>query len=118
MTAHALGERDVAHQLYELIAPYRSHNCVTAGVAFFGNAEHMLGLLAETMDDEATAATHLHRALSRYEEWNAPAYAAVARADLGRVLDNDHHIEASVRVARELGLGVILRRGAGAGEHS
>jgi transcriptional regulator with XRE-family HTH domain len=111
MSAHALGERDIARELYGLVAPYRAHNCVTAGVAFFGNAEHMLGLLAETLGDDPDAVTHLHRALSRYEEWDAPAYAAVARADLGRVLDNDRQIEASLRVARELGLGVILRRG-------
>ncbi len=111
MSAHALGERDIARELYELIAPYSTHNCVSAGVAFFGNAEHMLGLLAETLGHDADAATHLGRALSRYEDWHALAYAAVARGDLDRILHDSRRIEASGRVAQTRALGATPRQG-------
>lgn len=86
LATRLLEDRLRAQALYELILPYRDHNCIAAGVAFFGNAEHVLGILADVSGEAEVARAHLRSGLLRYEEWQAAPFATLARHDLGMLM--------------------------------
>ena len=86
IAARVIKDQGAADELYRQILPYRSHNCVSAGVAFFGNADHVLGLLAATLGDVGLADDHLRAGILRYDEWSAAPFGAFCRRDLGLLL--------------------------------
>ncbi len=112
-------DQRLAKALYEQILPYRAHNCVSAGVAFFGNAEHFLGLLADASGAVESAQRHLQAGINRYDEWNAVPFAALCRGDLGLLMlrgDGESQAEGhrllgqSLLVANRLGMASLATR--------
>jgi DNA-binding SARP family transcriptional activator len=86
IATHRLEDARIAETLYQWVLPYRDHNCVSAGVGFFGNAEHTLGLLADASGELVCARGHFEAGLRRYLEWDAAPFAALCRRDLARVM--------------------------------
>ncbi len=79
--AHALGAREQAATLYEMLLPYRDRFIVTSRVlTFMGSVEYPLGLLALTTGALDEAAMHLTRARDAHVALDAPLL--TARADL------------------------------------
>jgi hypothetical protein len=74
-------DRDLATSLYDLLAPHREVMLVQRGP--IGRA---VGRLAHALGRDAQAAAQLRAAVDLCERMAAPAFAAIARHDLGRVL--------------------------------
>jgi DNA-binding SARP family transcriptional activator/tetratricopeptide (TPR) repeat protein len=117
IAAHLLRDEVVAKELYQEVCRYREHNCVSAGIAFFGNAEHVLGLLSEVSGELERAEDHLQSAIRRYDEWNAVPFAALCRRDLGLILlrgdeqsrsEGRRLLEKSLLDAERLGMASLL----------
>ena len=87
--AVALGDRAVAPQLYDLLAPF-GHLVATAGPpAVLGSVSHPLGNLARTLGDYERAETHLRRAQLVHERLDAPYPRAVTDIDYAVLLLDD-----------------------------
>jgi tetratricopeptide (TPR) repeat protein len=82
--ASAVGDRERAALVYDLLAPYADRWAVFGiAIACMGAVDHSLGLLASTLGRHEDAALHLDRALAAYVRTGAAvlqARAQVARA--------------------------------------
>lgn len=83
--AHAVGDREAARRLYDDLSPYNGQllvnllNFIPASTAF------TLGLLAETLDDQARALAHYSDALAFEEQCGAEPLAARTRQAIARI---------------------------------
>jgi DNA-binding SARP family transcriptional activator len=70
-----LGDAEHAPGLYAALTPY-AHRCVViAYSSCWGPVDHFLAMLAETTGDRARAEQHVHAALARAREMDAPLLA-------------------------------------------
>lgn len=87
-TAHLVGAREHARQLYERLAPHADLILVIALNAVIGGPLHrLLGLLALTTGAHDAAIAHLEAAIRRCEEIGAKLELARSRAALARALE-------------------------------
>lgn len=85
-TCSLIGDRDRAHLLYELLAPYRDRNVQVTQAAFWGSAHRFLGLLASTMSRPGLAAEHFESAIAGNEAAGCPMAAGLVRRDYAEML--------------------------------
>ena len=82
-TAAALGDRDGARVLENLLEPYADRhvvlNCFGGGGAYWGPVAHHLGRLEATLGHGAEARAHLERAVEACEAMGAVAFAPRSR---------------------------------------
>lgn len=83
--AHATGDRDAARRLRDATAPYAGQLLLYQLSFVATSADHVLGLLAETLGERDRAAEHYAAALALEERSGAAALAARTRAALARL---------------------------------
>jgi tetratricopeptide (TPR) repeat protein len=85
--AHHLGERSWAAALYPQLAPFAARVVVVGPqAACYGSAARHLGLLAETLGNDAEAAAHYEAALETNGRIASRPWVAYTRYDYGRLL--------------------------------
>ncbi len=91
-TAATLGDRERAHTLVRLLAPYRDRhvvlNCFGGGGAYWGPVAHHLGRLEALLGRPKQASELLQRAIGAAETLGAFAFATTSRETLS-ALDSD-----------------------------
>lgn len=113
-TAARSGNKALASQLYETLAPLSGRNARMGLVSFLGAVDHHLGSLAVVLDRPDVAITHFTEALERHRSMQARPWIALTAAELARVLRTtgaDGHedlAEEARRIATELGLLLVL----------
>jgi uncharacterized protein HemY len=78
-----LGDRDRAAHLEQRLRPFASHR-VAVSFHYLGSVHRYLGALASTRSGWDDAIAHLEQAVASEESFAAPAFATLARAELGR----------------------------------
>ena len=88
MACSALGDRDRAARLYELLLPYADRNVLVARLPLgtLGSAAQYLGLLAASLSRWDEAAAHFTAAVRAHEGMGAAPLAAGSRAGLAQAL--------------------------------
>ncbi len=74
-----------AREIYELLLPYADRLIVNSNTTCYGSVELTLGSLAAIMQ-EASAESHIRRAIERHRQIDAPVFVARARERLGTLL--------------------------------
>jgi tetratricopeptide (TPR) repeat protein len=102
--AVALGDRDRAARLYELLLPYGAGNVVIGLAAVcLGAAARFLGGLAATVGDETAAAAHFEHALQVNTSLKTPLYLAHTRLDYANLLGPGKRAEDLIDAAKRTG---------------
>ena len=83
--AHAVGDRDAARRLYDDLSPYNGQMLVNLVNFIPASTAFTLGLLAETLDDQARALAHYTNALAFEEQCGAEPLAARTRQAITRI---------------------------------
>jgi class 3 adenylate cyclase/tetratricopeptide (TPR) repeat protein len=105
--AAGLGESDALTVLYDELLPFR-HLTVHGGVAFYGSAEHHLGVAAAALGRADEALQHLEQAIATHERLGARFFLGLSHAELARLLrarnsaGDQERAVASESLAREL----------------
>jgi DNA-binding SARP family transcriptional activator len=76
-----LDDAERAERFYPLLLPYRGHICTAGQSAFFGSAEHHLGLLAATAGRRDEAIAHLDRAEEHHLEFGAVPFVQMSQSE-------------------------------------
>ena len=116
IVCHALGDRDRAARLYELLLPYADRNVLAARLPLgtTGSASYHLGLLAATLGRAEDAVAHLEAAIRAHERLGSPpllarsrhqyAQALLARGRPGDRQRAQEHLDWAKAEARRLGI--------------
>lgn len=101
--ASAVGDRDGAEELYDLLLPRRHHFTLLAVTTVWcGPVATRLGCLARTLGRDQEAAQHFDWAIQRCDAIEAPAWAARARVERARML-----LAAGAGADRQLAVGLL-----------
>ena len=85
--ASAIAHEEVASLVYPLLAPLAGTNVMIGhGVACYGAADRYLGMLAATLGDTDSAASHFEAALQHNREMGASTWLAHTAYEYGRML--------------------------------
>ncbi|HVY10797.1 MAG TPA: AAA family ATPase [Mycobacteriales bacterium] len=87
VAAAAVGDLDVAAQLYDQLSPWEDRVGFT-GLAMTGGAAHYLGVLAHSLGRPEQASAHFARSLSIHERLRAPFFIASTQLEWGRLLQS------------------------------
>jgi tetratricopeptide (TPR) repeat protein len=113
--AVSLQDVERARRLYELLAPYASHNLVIGlATVCLGAVSRQLGKLATTLGRREEAIEHFERALARNARLDAVVELAHTRLDYAALLGHgpraNELIDAAQRAAQELELPRVAQR--------
>ncbi|WP_250291921.1 adenylate/guanylate cyclase domain-containing protein, partial [Frankia sp. CiP1_Cm_nod1] len=116
----AVGEREWAGRLYDLVLPFARHNATLGLAGFLGAVTHHLGVLAGTLGRWDAACAHFEAALERHQTMGSAPFVALTQAEYALVLsargcDGDRERAedlraAALRTAAGLGLQAVRTR--------
>jgi hypothetical protein len=114
-----IGDSGHARQLYDALVPFRQLVTISPVAGYLGPVARLLGLLAETFDDRASAERHLRAALELARRQRALPMISTIAVDLARVVGageasarSDAHelLAEAERIARELDMPAVIQR--------
>src|SRR5664280_1241463 len=116
--ASAVAHQEVASLVYPLLAPLAGTNVMIGhGVACYGAADRYLGMLAATLGDTDSAASHFEAALRLNRQMGANTWLAHTAYEYGRMLfgrgDSDHGgqlLAEAALLAETVGMPTLLAR--------
>jgi len=115
-----LNDRRSAGVLYGLMQPYAQRIVVAPGIACIGSVAHNLGVLAATLEEWRTAATHFEDALTMNRRIGAPHFVAhtqreyaamlLRRSEPGDAVRAHTLLDAAVNAYTQLGMDRFIER--------
>jgi ATP/maltotriose-dependent transcriptional regulator MalT len=109
-----VGERDLAHEVYEAGLPFARLNVSAGASGLYGSVSRYLGMLATTLERWDDAGKHFERAIEFEQSMGATPFVARTRIAYAEMLlrrgrDADRHharqlLEAALAASRELGM--------------
>ena len=122
VAASWMDDRDIASEMYDIVAPFADQDATMGTVAFLGVGRHHLASLAATLGNLDEADDLFAAAAEQHEEMGMAPWAALSRIERARVLErrggSSNQQEATdlaataIEVADEFGLGAVHRRAA------